>query len=245
MFEPEGVQSDHLPGLMSLSAIVLAAGMLVLVIFAGLFFSYNFFLSFPAQEIFDPEFLEQVPPDQWLRIPQAHFARHRDGDELDRLLYLDVKMALADNDIKKVSGMAELAGIQVRYPLLDHRLAQLAGTIPAALKLRRFQKRYIFKQAMTGILPDRVLYKKKHGMGVPISSWLLNDPQLHAFARDVLHDPRTRQRSYFRAGFVDRLLKLQSQEHVAYYGEIVWYLLALELWHREHFERSERLVCAG
>jgi asparagine synthase (glutamine-hydrolysing) len=209
------------------------------------FFSYNFFLNFPALEIFNPELLRQAPQEQWLEIPQAHFVRHTSAGELNRLLYMDIKMVLADNDIRKVSGMAELAGVQVRYPMLDHRLAELTGRIPERLKLRRFEKRYIFKQAMSGILPDRILYKKKHGMGVPVSSWLLHHPQLHTFALEVLHDPRTRQRGYFRPGFIGRLLDLQRNEHVAYYGEIVWYLLVLELWYREHFDRSMRLVCAG
>ena len=209
------------------------------------FFSYNVLLTLPAQEIFQRELLEQAQPERWLEIPQAHFDRHSQASELNRLLYTDVKMVLADNDLKKVSGMAELAGIQVRYPLLDHRLAQLAGSVPAKLKLRRFEKRYIFKRAMTGILPESVLYKKKHGMGVPISHWLLNDAQLREFAREVFHDRRTLQRGYFRPGFLERLVDLQRQEHVAYYGEMVWYLLALELWHREHFDRSVRLVCAG
>lgn len=209
------------------------------------FFSYNFFLSFPAGEIFDPDLLKQAPAEDWLQIPRGHFNRPRDAGELNRLLYLDVKMVLADNDIKKVSGMAELAGTRVRYPLLDRRLAELTGHIPESLKLRRFEKRYIFKQAMAGILPKRILYKKKHGMGVPVSSWLLNNPRLNSFVQDVLHDSRTRQRGYFRPGFVDRLLDLQRTDHVAYYGEIVWYLLLLELWHREHFDRTSRLVCVG
>lgn len=207
------------------------------------FYSYNFFLSFPEEEAFEREFLEQSKPDQWLNISRAHFARPKDAGELNRLLYLDIKMVLADNDLKKVSGMAELAGIQVRYPLLDYRLAELAGRVPENLKLRRFEKRYIFKKAMSGILPDNVLYKKKHGMGVPISSWLLNDPKLNSFVQDLLHDNRTRQRGYFQPNFAERLMKLRH-EHVAYYGEIVWYLVALELWHREHFDHAERLVCA-
>jgi asparagine synthase (glutamine-hydrolysing) len=209
------------------------------------FFSYNFLLSFPAEELFASEFLAQAPREQWLQVPESHFARPTGASELNRLLYLDCKMVLADNDLKKVSGMAELAGVQVRYPLLDHRLAELAGRVPTKLKLRRFEKRYIFKKAMSGILPDYVLYKKKHGMGVPVSSWLLHDPRLHSFVQDVLHDSRTRQRGYFRPGLVERLLDLQRTEHVAYYGEIVWYLLVLELWHREHFDHAARLVCAG
>jgi asparagine synthase (glutamine-hydrolysing) len=209
------------------------------------YFSYHFLLSFPAQELFTQELLDQAPREEWLRVPEAHFRRPHDASELNRLLYVDVKMVLADNDLRKVSGMAELSGVKVRYPLLDYRLAELAARVPSGLKLRRFEKRYIFKQAMSGILPDRVLYKKKHGMGVPVSSWLLNDPRLHAFVQDVLNDSRTRQRGYFRPGLVERLLDLQRQEHVAYYGEIIWYLLVLELWHREHFDSAARLVCAG
>ena len=208
------------------------------------FFSYNFFLSFPPEEIFEPDFLRLAPCGDWLEIPNRHFDRPGNTAELNRLLYLDVKMALADNDLKKVSGMAELAGIQVRYPLLDYRLAELAARIPAKLKLRGFEKRYIFKQAMTGLLPDEVLYKKKHGMGVPVSSWLLNDAKLRQFTEDVLHDPRTRQRGYFRSDFVKRLLNLQRAEHIAYYGEIVWYLLVLELWHRQHVDSKMRVACA-
>jgi asparagine synthase (glutamine-hydrolysing) len=209
------------------------------------FFSRNFFFSLPAEEIFAPGVLEKAPRANWLQPAQEHFDQVKGSSELNRLLYLDVKMALADNDLKKVSGMAELSGVRVRYPLLDHRLIQLAGRIPVDLKLRGFQKRYIFKKAMTGILPDMVLYKKKHGMGVPVSSWLLTDPQLNALALDVLHDAQTRQRGYFRAGFVDRLLDLQRNEHTAYYGEIVWYLLTLELWHREHLSSSlPRAACA-
>jgi asparagine synthase (glutamine-hydrolysing) len=141
--------------------------------------------------------------------------------------------------------MGELAGIQVRYPLLDYRLAELAARVPVKLKLRGFEMRYIFKRAMTGILPDKVLYKKKHGMGVPVSAWLLNDARLSAFAQDLLHDSRTRQRGYFAPGFFDCLLNLHRHEHVSYYGEIVWYLVALELWHREHLDHAARLVCAG
>jgi asparagine synthase (glutamine-hydrolysing) len=207
------------------------------------FFSYNFFLSFPPEDIFEPDFLRQAPCSDWLEVPTEHFARRNDTTELNRLLYLDVKLALADNDLKKVSGMAELAGVRVRYPLLDYRLAELAAKVPARLKLRRFEKRYIFKQAMTGILPKSVLYKKKHGMGVPVSAWLLNNPQLRQFVQEVLHDRRTLQRGYFRPGFVDRLLNQQRDEHVSYYGEIVWYLLMLELWHRQHVDCAMRVAC--
>jgi asparagine synthase (glutamine-hydrolysing) len=198
--------------------------------------SYGFFLNSPPQEIFEDEFLRELGTDDWLKIPEGHFHRARATSELNRLLYLDVKMTLADNDIRKVSGTAELAGVNVRYPLLDDRLAELSGRIPASLKLKGFEKRFIFKQAMKDILPQEILFKKKHGFGVPLSQWLLQDPRMSELVQDLIHDPRTRQRGYFRPEFIQRLMGLHKVQP-NYYGEIVWYLVALELWHRTHLER--------
>lgn len=198
--------------------------------------SYNFFLSNKADEIFEPAFLDQVPQETWLNVIEAHTQRSHANNDLNRHLYLDVKLTLADNDLRKVSGTAELAGVRVRYPLLDYKLAELSARIPSSLKLRGFKKRYIFKKAMQDILPAAILTKKKHGFGVPLSSWFLHDSRLNALVRDVLLDSRTRQRGYFRREFVDRLLGTHQREQVSYYGEIVWYLLALELWHRQHLE---------
>ena len=207
------------------------------------YLSYGFFLSLPPEEMFEDGFLEQVGRDNWLAVPEAHFSRAKASSELNRILYLDVKMTLADNDLRKVSGTAELAGVNVRYPLLDDRLMELSGRIPASLKLKGFQKRYIFKQAMKDILPSKVLYKKKHGFGVPIAQWLLQDRQMNQLMHDLVHDSRTRNRGYFKPKFFERLIALHKQQP-GFYGEIVWYLLVLELWHRQHLERSRETVHA-
>jgi asparagine synthase (glutamine-hydrolysing) len=200
--------------------------------------SYNFFLNAEVQTVFEPDFLAQTMPESWLSVAEGHFQSAQAISELNRLLYLDVKMTLADNDLRKVSGTAELAGVRVRYPLLDYRLAELSGKIPTELKLKGFEKRYIFKKAMEKILPQEVLYKKKHGFGVPLSRWLLHDRQLNQFMKDVLNDRRTRQRGYFRPAFFDHLLTLHQQGHAGFYGEVLWHILALELWHRHHFDTA-------
>jgi asparagine synthase (glutamine-hydrolysing) len=205
-------------------------------------FSYGFFQSAEPNEIFERGFFEQAPPEQWMSIADGHFRSARASSELNRLMHMDIKMILADNDVRKVSGTAELAGVRVRYPLLDCTLAELSGRIPTRLKLKGFEKRYIFKQAMKGILPDKVLYKKKHGFGVPLGRWFLQDPQLQSLIQDVLHDPRTRQRGYFRSAFFDSLLDLHRRNHGRFYGEIIWYIVALELWQREHVERRQGIA---
>jgi asparagine synthase (glutamine-hydrolysing) len=203
-------------------------------------FSYSVFLSDPPDSIFEPGFLEQAPPEEWMTIADGHFKEAQASSDLNRIMHLDLKIILADNDLRKVSGTAELAGVRVRYPLLDRQLAEFSGTIPTRLKLKGSQKRYIFKKAMEGILPSVVLHKKKHGFGVPIGNWFLQDPKLKALAQDVLNDPRTRQRGYFKVDFYRNISELHRREHAAFYGEVIWYLVALELWHREHFDSIGR-----
>jgi asparagine synthase (glutamine-hydrolysing) len=204
--------------------------------------SYGLFLTLKPEEVFERDFLEQVPAQHWLDIVEGHFQTPRVASELNRLLYLDLKLTLADNDVRKVSGTAELAGVRVRYPLMDHQLAELCGKLPTSLKLKGFEKRYIFKQAMRGILPEKVLYKKKHGFGVPLAVWFLREPRLRTLVQDILGDARTRQRGYFRNDFIERLQHLHQKDQSAYYGEVIWYLIVLELWHRQHFEKEANLA---
>ena len=208
-------------------------------------FSYHLLLSTSPEEMFEPGLLESAPPESWLSVAEEHFRSAVASNDLNRLLYLDVKMTLADNDLRKVLGTAEMVGVRARFPLLDHKLAELSGRVPAPLKMRGFEKRFIFKEAMKGILPHNVLYKKKHGFGVPVALWFLQDSRLEALVSDVLTDSRTRQRGYFRPAFLDHLLKLHRGKDAHFYGEILWYLVALELWHRQHLERSVENVCVG
>jgi len=209
-------------------------------------FSYGFFLSSPPEEIFEADFLARASPDHWMDIADSHYHRPSVASDLNRQMYLDVKLILADNDLRKVQSTAELAGVRVRFPLLDHRLAELSSRIPTKLKMKGFKLRYIFKEAMRGILPDQVLTKKKHGFGVPVGLWFFQDERLKSMARDVLSDSRTRQRGYFRPAFLEKMAGWRSDQDSFYYGEVIWYLLALELWHREHLEwkQRQRNTCA-
>jgi asparagine synthase (glutamine-hydrolysing) len=192
--------------------------------------------------VFVQEFLKQAPPGHWMDIADAHFRTPRGASELNRLMYLDLKLILADNDLRKVSRTAELSGVRVRYPMLDAELVQLAARIPSRLKLRGFQKRYIFKKAMQGILPEEILNKKKHGFGVPLSHWFLKNQRLESLLQDVLADSQTRSRGYFRPEFLDYLASLHRKADTGYYGEALWYVVALELWHRRHLQPQGEMV---
>jgi asparagine synthase (glutamine-hydrolysing) len=185
-------------------------------------------------ELLAADFFAAVSADQILAAAETHFSRPALGtSELNRLLYLDLKLAIADNDVRKVSGMTELAGVEVRYPLLDTRLAEFSGRIPSRLKLHRFEKRYIFKQALADFLPSEVLTKAKHGFGAPVAVWMTTDPAWRSFIGDLLHDARTRQRGYIKPAALDDFWRQLQNGGASFYGDSLWPWLMLELWHRE------------
>jgi len=167
---------------------------------------------------------------------RRHFAAAKATSELNRLLYVDVKMTLGDNDLPKVTRAAELLGMRVRFPYLDRSLAEFTGSLRADLKVRGLRKRYLFKRATANLLPRDILEKKKHGFGLPVGMWLKTDPKFRSLARDVLLDSRTYQRGYFQRAFVERLFARLEADDAVYYGDSLWLFLMLELWHRKHIE---------
>jgi asparagine synthase (glutamine-hydrolysing) len=171
-----------------------------------------------------------------LAVSRGHYQSARAQTELNRLLYLDVKMVLGDNDLPKVVRASELAGITVRFPFLDHPLAEFSGRIPSNLKLKGSQSRYLFKKATENLLPKAILEKKKHGFGLPMGMWLKNDPKIRGLAEDVLRDPRSCQRGFVRKDFIQHLFQSMDQDNTTFYGDVLFSFLMLELWHRKHMD---------
>ena len=149
---------------------------------------------------------------------------------------MDLKMAIADNDLFKVNRMAEGLGIQVCYPYLDTHVAAMSGTIPADLKLKRWTKRYIFKKAFGNLLPKEILTKRKHGFGLPTGDWLRSHAGFRDLARSLLLDSRSKQRGYFKEKALEDLLKAHDEESSGYYASQIWNFMMLELWHRSHVD---------
>jgi len=197
------------------------------------FFSYNLMHVIDLRTMFTDAFLDAVCTDAPLTLAAEHYRRVETASMLHRLLYLDLKIAITDNDLRKVTRMCELAGVRVRYPMLDHDLVEHSGRIPADLKVRRFRERYAFKQGFKGFLPGETLAKKKHGFGVPVSRWLRRAP-LRELAEDTLLGSTALGRGYLNRRFIEQLFALHREDRTNFYGDSLWVLLMLELWHQSH-----------
>lgn len=200
------------------------------------YFQWHLLQRFPHAMVLGPGIELMNGHSDLLAVPRQHYQLAPARSELNRLLYIDIKMTLGDNDLPKVVRASELAGVEVRFPLLDHPLAEFSGRIPARFKVHGLEKRYLFKKATAGLLPKAILQKKKHGFGLPIGLWLKQHPLWRGLAQDVLLDPRTYQRGYFRRAFIEELFRMMDADQSTYYGDLLWLFLMAELWHRNHVE---------
>jgi asparagine synthase (glutamine-hydrolysing) len=194
--------------------------------------AYNFVNRMAPDAIFAPDFLSKVRREEPIELQRRSYAEAETASVLNRLLYLDIKFTLADNDLRKVGGTCAMAGVDVLYPFLDPDLVDFANRIPPGLKLKGTKLRYLFKRASAGFLPDEILTKKKHGFGVPVARWMRDVPALRDLAYESLRS--LSKRGYLRDDFVRDLVALHQGEHADYYGVMVYVLTMLELWHRKH-----------
>jgi asparagine synthase (glutamine-hydrolysing) len=197
--------------------------------------NYNLLERFGAANVFTPQFLDAVDRAE----PPAQMAEVYGGAQaeslINRMLAFDLRYTLADNDLPKVARSCELAGIEARFPMLSDALVAFSARLPPKLKLKRARLRHFFKQALRGFLPDEIITKTKHGFGMPFGPWLQNHSGLRQIALDSLADLKRRQ--IVRPGFIDELTSVHVAAHAKYYGTMVWVLMMLEQWLRQHDAR--------
>ncbi|HSO75753.1 MAG TPA: asparagine synthase C-terminal domain-containing protein, partial [Blastocatellia bacterium] len=158
-----------------------------------------------------------------------------DADLLERMTYQELKLRLSELLLMRVDKMTMAASVEARVPFLDHKLVEFAMTIPRRMKYHNGETKHILKKALQGVIPDRVLKRKKKGFGAPVGEWMLD--RLGGFVEEtVLNSPLCR-RELFDYGFVRQLLNDHRSGRVNY-GFFLWSLLNLSLWYEHWIEGS-------
>lgn len=200
--------------------------------------AYGLFETLSLAELLEDDFRATLTRDYDPAGPMHHYYFQAPATSaLDRQLYIDLKLAISDNDLFKVTRMTEAAGVAVRFPFLDHCLAEVAATVPATLKMRGTQLRSFFKRAYADLLPLATRTKPKHGFGLPIPVWLRTDKRLNEMMHDLVLSPTSIQRGYFQKRALETLVTRHQTDATSFYGTVLWNLMALELWHRK-YERA-------
>jgi asparagine synthase (glutamine-hydrolysing) len=193
--------------------------------------TYNLLGRFGPANVFTGEFLATADTGAPLASLEQTYSQNAQASLINRMLALDLKVTLADNDLPKVVKSCELAGMEVAFPFLTDEMVAFSARLTAKQKLNGTKLRYFFKEALRGTLPDEIITKQKHGFGLPFGVWL----QQHQCLRDLAHDSMSdlKKRNIVRADFIDTLLSTHLAEHAGYHGTMVWVLMMLEQWFKQ------------
>jgi asparagine synthase (glutamine-hydrolysing) len=158
----------------------------------------------------------------------AHFKAAPAADPISRVQYVDIKTYLTDDILTKVDRASMAVSLEVRCPLLDHRLMELAARIPAGLKLRGHAGKYIFKRAMSGLLPRQIISRRKQGFVVPLAEWFRGE--LREMARSALLS-RSACDGILEESAITRLWD-QHQSGLRDHSRPLWAILMFRMWQR-------------
>lgn len=174
-----------------------------------------------------------------LQLDPADGLRHRqapqvvDGDIITAMLAFDQRNYLLPI-LHRLDKASMAWGLEARVPFLDHRLLELAATVPSALKVRRNGNKILLKQLADRRLPHDVVHRKKSGLAMPLEDWLRQRDGMGRYL-DMLLEPRARQRDYLDGAALTGLVE-EHRKGRANHAELLWGLLNLELWQRVMLE---------
>jgi asparagine synthase (glutamine-hydrolysing) len=178
--------------------------------------------------LYSSDFARSIDRDRTIEPLRGLFSNVRGQGVLDQMLYIDTKTWLPDDLLIKADKMTMANSLELRVPLLDHKVLEFAAALPANLKVRGFKTKFLAKRALRGRLPRGILDRPKAGFPVPYEAWLRKD--LRDLVHDVLFDRSTIQRGYFSPKAIQDMIT--HDETVGGCSKEIFSLITLELWHR-------------
>jgi len=198
---------------------------------------FNNFAVFPArmqQHLLTRETIDRIgnidPYVELRRLVEST----RDLSLLDGLLYADIKTYLHEL-LMKQDQMSMATSVESRVPFLDHKLVEFTAQMPDRMKLRGGTTKYVLRESMKGILPEKILSRRKMGFPVPIGTWFRGP--FKSIIDEYVVSERALSRGIFAPDFVRRLVSLhqEGEDH----SERLWALLNFEMWQRRFFDNEE------
>jgi asparagine synthase (glutamine-hydrolysing) len=155
-----------------------------------------------------------------------------DKSILHWMSYVDLNFRLPELLLMRVDKMSMGVSLEGRVPFLDYKFVEYALSIPSKLKTKKGQLKYVLKKAVRGIIPDRIIDRKKQGFGVPVYEWFFD--KLGEYTREELK-AFCLETDFLDYAEVERLINNNQ-------GPQVWYLLNFALWWKEYIKPNEKLA---
>ncbi|HBV63257.1 MAG TPA: asparagine synthase (glutamine-hydrolyzing) [Rhodopirellula sp.] len=193
----------------------------------------NWLQIFPESlraSIYTDSFLELLPGDDPFDFLDSAWTRSTGRDLVTRASTTDILSYLPCDLCTKVDVASMAHGLEVRQPLLDHRIVEFAASLPVDLKFRGKRGKLILQDAFGSMIPKSIFTRKKMGFGIPIANWFRNE--LKPMVHDTLLAQDARISPYFRQESITELVR-SHETNEQNHGYRLWNLLILEKWLRE------------
>jgi asparagine synthase (glutamine-hydrolysing) len=194
------------------------------------------FEFFPRERsnVYSESMASCVDASRSVSVSRQYLSSAANYNLLNKMLYVDTNTWLPDELLVKADKMTMANSVELRVPLLDHKILEFAARLPRNQKIRRWTMKHLAKKALRGRLPKAILARPKAGFPVPYHAWLRSN--LRDWVSDILLDGRTLSRSYFKKGAVEELISrdLKGADH----SKEIFSLIVLELWHRTFVDRQ-------
>lgn len=184
--------------------------------------------------LYTRDFAKVTDKTESLRIVGELMGRAAPYRTLNKMLYVDTKTWLADDLLLKADKMTMANSVELRVPLLDHKLLEFAASLPQNYKVRGFSTKHIVKKVLGPRVPREILERRKTGFPVPYGQWLRGE--MKGWLSDILLDRETTNRGYFETKAIEGLIS--ENWRTGRYSKELFSLAILELWHRTFLKNS-------
>lgn len=163
------------------------------------------------------------------------FSETGDLDFINKLLYVDLKSYLVENNLTKVDKTSMLTSLEVRVPFLDYTVVEFAMTIPERFKIHPNGNKYILREIVRHILPKNIVERPKQGFNLPLGQWFRTD--WYQLARDILLGKKAMQRGIFNVNHLRYIIERHKTGKWDYYYPI-FMALVFELWCQTYLDQT-------
>jgi asparagine synthase (glutamine-hydrolysing) len=196
----------------------------------GYFHSVSLMSDAMRARLFSDKFRTDLQGYRAIDVMRGHAAKSPTDDPLSLIQYLDMKTYLPGDILTKVDRASMAHALEVRVPLLDHKLVEWISGLPPSMKLRGQEGKYIFKKSLESYLPHDILYRKKMGFSVPLAAWFRGP--LRERVRSSLLGPMLLETGIFNADYLHEIVEFH-QSGRRDYSATIWALLMFEAFLRK------------
>lgn len=151
-------------------------------------------------------------------------------DVKQQMMFIDCMMYLPDDILVKVDRAAMSNSLEIRVPLLDHRIVEMAWRLPMSMKMRDGATKWILRQVLYQYVPQELIERPKSGFSIPLGDWLRGP--LRAWVETLLDENKLKQEGYFNAFFIrEKWLAFLAGDHTD--KLFLWNVLMFQVWLEE------------